>query len=159
MAGKEKGKSAFDEVTDVDNAPDDDESNETTRSESDSKNTDQSDSGSTTKKESRDTQSDNPDQSKDTVSDVSNSEPATASTELDQHPLYLTDDAWGNYDDIRFEIEHVLRKEYGIKNATKRELDNAFFTAITDLVSAEQIAAEVVESRGFDADDIKPDAE
>lgn len=124
-----KGESAFDQVTS-------DNTETTTASDSD---TEESESP-----PSDDTQS---------PADISKSEPSLPFNTVTQRPIYISDSAWENHDDLRFETKRILRSEYNVKNVQARELDEAIFSILTDVIPPELVAAQLVRHRGFTPND------
>lgn len=84
---------------------------------------------------------------------LSNSSPPFPYSEADQNQMYVQTKLWEDLEDLQFDAELHLRREYGIRNVEQRELDTAVTQLLINRVTALQIAKKVVEMRGFDPED------
>lgn len=66
-----------------------------------------------------------------------------------QDQIYLQDGRDTDFDDLKADVEHVLRREFDVRNVEKREIDTAIIELVLKQYSAIEIAEEVVSNRGF----------
>lgn len=69
-----------------------------------------------------------------------------------QESVYLTEESWNNYDDLKHTVETYLRNEFDIRNVQGRELDEVFFRLAVERLSKEEIGDLIVRLRGFNPD-------
>jgi hypothetical protein len=69
-----------------------------------------------------------------------------------QESVYLTEESWNNYDDLKHTVETYLRSEFDIRNVQGRELDEVFFRLAVERLSKEEIGDLIVRLRGFNPD-------
>ncbi|WP_152422338.1 hypothetical protein [Haloarcula marismortui] len=67
-----------------------------------------------------------------------------------QESVYLTEESWNNFDDLKHAVETYLRNEFDIRNVQGRELDEVFFRLAVDQLRKEDIGDLIVRLRGFD---------
>lgn len=155
MGGKEKGQSAFDEVTsesssgtdsELDEKSDTGDPNEYTDKDTDNSAT--SDSGST------ESQTDTVPTENEPISDISETSPSFPPDASNYtQAAYVTNDIWKEYRNFRFDVKLILRREYGITNTEIREVDQAIFTLIPQFIPPEVVAGQIVSQRGFSPED------
>lgn len=80
---------------------------------------------------------------------VEKSEPGFPFSDCDQVQLYLRTATDNRLDDLKHDVSGHLRRAYGVRNVENRELDDAIVTALVEQLSPEQIAAIVIENRGY----------
>jgi len=66
-----------------------------------------------------------------------------------QTPIYILEDTELDIDDFKHNVSGVLRREYGVRNAEKREIDEAIICAVLNEFTAEQIAQLLIRKRGY----------
>lgn len=69
-----------------------------------------------------------------------------------QDSMYPRQETWDKIDDFEYDIQGLLRSEYGIRNAETRELHEAMFQLLLDRIPPEVVARKVIEQRGFSPD-------
>lgn len=85
---------------------------------------------------------------------IEESSPPFGYNKATQDQLYVKEGLEDDLDDLRHQIEHILRSRFGIRNVEVREQDTAIAQMILQEFSAEDIAENVVENRGFDPDEV-----
>lgn len=70
-------------------------------------------------------------------------------SESKQNPLYPHEDRWTEWEDIKYEIEGILRK-HGVRKVHGREFDDALLRFGID--NPEQLAEIILEARGVDTE-------
>lgn len=128
--GRDKGKSAFDDVVSEEN-------NDTNEA---------GDPPSDTKIPSKN-EPNTPTESSNKTTTISDSEPAFPFKESEQQPMYPRKETWDKVSDQKFYTEAELRSEYGIRNVAKRELDEAILSLVPEEITPEDIAEQVVANR------------
>ena len=81
---------------------------------------------------------------------IEESSPPFGYNDATQDQLYLKEGLEDDLDDLRHEVEHILRKKYDIRNAEIREFDTSIVQILLEGVSVDEIAESVVKNRGFD---------
>lgn len=66
-----------------------------------------------------------------------------------QTPMYLKEDTEKDIDDFKYDVEGHLRRAYDVRNVETRELDTALLRAVLEHLSPEQVAAIIIEERGY----------
>lgn len=67
-----------------------------------------------------------------------------------QFAMFFKEDDVFDYEDLIYEAEGHLKRQYRVRNTTRYELDQAFIDLIIDRVNPDEIADQVIENRGFD---------
>ena len=134
---REKGDSAFDDVVDEDGSGEPDTEEPPAESGTDgSPGNGSSEDADTTGTETADS--------------VSDSEPGFPFAATDQHPVYIKQETWEALQDAKYYTEGELIEEFGVRNLETREFDQAIAQLIVEELTAAEIAAKIVENRGFD---------
>lgn len=83
---------------------------------------------------------------------LEDSSPPFDFNDAEQDSLYPREGTWDELSDFRYEIEGDLRELYSIRNAEKREVDEALLRLLLERIPSEVVARRVVEQRGFSPD-------
>lgn len=81
---------------------------------------------------------------------LSTSSPPFPYSDAEQKQMYVRDGLWEEFEDLGFDAELALRRDFDVRNVEQRELDTAVVRFVLEQVSAEEIAETVVRMRGFD---------
>lgn len=83
--------------------------------------------------------------------EIRNSHPNEAFTtdEMKQKAVYLKKDTEKEIDDFKYDVEGHLRRAYDVRKVAGREMDTAIMNAVVNQLSPEQVAALIVEERGY----------
>lgn len=166
---RDKGDSAFDDVVEEDTAESDDDPKADTssspqsdtpsssvpdkeperRSQTSEDTHSESATGTSESSSATETPSQPPEEQPATV--VSDSTPAFPYTEVTQRPVYAREQTWNRVEDLKYYADGVLREESGVRNAETREFDEALAELISEKLSPEELAAKVVQLRGFES--------
>lgn len=66
-----------------------------------------------------------------------------------QHPIYVRDETWDEFEDVLLGVQYRLRREHGVKNVGKTELHDALLRTAAE----DDLVAAVLEARGLDAEE------
>lgn len=150
MVDKGSG-SAFDDL--VQEEETDEESNEATEPEPVSTETDSTET--TVPSRTRDRQA-QPAQSTPTPPQegpsLEDSSPPFPFADAEQDSMYPRKGTWDEISDFEYNVEGLLRSEYGVRNAETREVHEAMLQVFLDRIPPELVARRIVEQRGFSPD-------
>ncbi|WP_435079981.1 hypothetical protein [Halococcus sp. AFM35] len=79
---------------------------------------------------------------------ISNSTPM--GWDREQFAMFFKEDDVFEYENLIYDAEGRLKRQYRIRNSKRYELDQAFIDLIMDRVDPDEIADQVIENRGFD---------
>lgn len=81
---------------------------------------------------------------------LTNSSPPFPYSDTEQQQMYVRDGLWDEFEDLGFDAELELRREFDVRNVEQRELDTAVVRLALERFSPREIAEMVVRTRGFD---------
>lgn len=80
--------------------------------------------------------------------DITNSNPT--SWDREQFAMFFKEGEVFGYEDLMHEAKGHLKRGYNVRNDKRYELDQAFIDLALERVSPEEVAARLIENRGFE---------
>ncbi|GAA0477648.1 hypothetical protein MUK72_14735 (plasmid) [Halococcus dombrowskii] len=68
----------------------------------------------------------------------------------EQFAMFFKEDDVFEYENLIYDAEGRLKRQYRVRNSKRYELDQAFIDLIMDRVDPDEVADQVIENRGFD---------
>jgi hypothetical protein len=84
--------------------------------------------------------------------ELSESSPPFSYKQASVEQVYLKEGLETEFDDLQYEVENLLRREFDVRNVGTREIDTAVIQMVLQHHDAIDIARQIVSNRGFDPD-------
>lgn len=84
--------------------------------------------------------------------ELSESSPPFSYKQASVEQVYLKEGLETEFDDLQYEVENLLRREFDVRNVGTREIDTAVIQMVLQHHDAIEIARQIVSNRGFDPD-------